>query len=347
MKRNPEQGGGNGLKPPNGTETCLMDKSFHLAKPLVVSMSLFGLLFFKSEKGILSRITRAYSLFVLLVFAVSFIQLFFAYRDEELGGRPLIKVVLHLWYLHNCVNAAVTYRACSNDNRFVQFLLQWSKLLGTNRGISPHESDFSTSNYERKIKRRFKLFVTIGWSVMILNITYELYFLFNTNLVDFAIAPMLPNHSYAVLMKAIVAVVQLYMTAAWVFPITVFTMMSDAIYNEFEIFHDDLQKAISPEGDLLELEWFRRRHEEICQMVETADDILSAFIAAGIFFCTCEGMLLLYTTVTSPNALTEPLVLLSHCFWLTVKALYLLLISYGGGYLNHMVSLNIHLLQRT
>lgn len=173
---------------------------------------------------------------------------------------------------------------------------------------------------------------------MLVNIAYNDYFLFNTDVKDFTISPLPSDHKLALPMKIIGAIVHLFMSAAWVFTLSLFMMMAGVIYREFEIFHGDLLHAISSEGDIAELEWFRRRHEDICQLVEIADSILKEFNAVGILICTCKAMLLLYTIVSSKKVKDDPLVLFAYCFLLVTTTLYLLMISYGGGYLNHMVS---------
>lgn len=338
-EHNADQDGENGQKRVHKTDTALKkDIPCQLIKPLVVSMGLFGLLYFNFKKSKLSSFTRAYSLFILLLFSVRLVLLFFAYTDEHFGAESFLKVVVHLWYLQSCLNAVVTYRACSNENRFVQFLLKWSRLLRSNRGISPNDTSPSTSEYERIVRRRFLFFLGIAWTVMFVNIGYNSYFLFNTEMQDFVISPVPSDHFFAFPMKIITSIVHVYMSAAMVFTLIMFLKMAGVIYGEFEIFHNNLRQAISPEGDMAELEWFRRRHEDICQLLEIADGIFREFNATGILVYTCKAMLLLYTIVSSQNVRDNPLLLLAYCFMLVATTIYLLLISYGGGYLNHMVS---------
>lgn len=316
-------------------------KPYELVKLLVISMRLFGLLFLNTQKNKWSPVTRAYSIVVLILLWGSVLHLFFAYKDEIFGAASFFKIITHLWFVHCCVNATVTYKACDSENRLVEFLLKWSRLLETNRGSSPEDPGLCPLKYAGYMRRSFNGYLLISWIIMVSNCAFNAYILFETNMGDFTLTPVRPNSPNVTVIKVLVTVLHIYRSAAWIFTPTLFLFMSAIIYKEFEIFHSDLRKGISPDGDMADLEWFRRRHQDICHLVETADDVLSAFNAAGILFRLCDGMLIVYSMFWYPDVKANALVLAAHFFWLGLSLLYLVLIAYGGGYLNHMVSATV------
>jgi len=98
---------------------------------------------------------------------------------------------------------------------------------------------------------------------------------------------------------------------------------------------DNQQRHVSDS----DIEMFRQLHQKIAMNVSYVDDCLM-FSNASAFCCQLSCVIiLLYTLMFYHSCITDPVVITSHVFWLSLFSFGLTLTAAGGIMVHHYVSL--------
>ncbi|OQV24970.1 hypothetical protein BV898_01179 [Hypsibius exemplaris] len=108
-------------------------------------------------------------------------------------------------------------------------------------------------------------------------------------------------------------------------------IMALAFTLDFRHLHTDLERSVNDSGALTvkSLEWFRKRHSGLCEIVDAADDMICVWISWIIGNCTMMVLVLVfavYQTFDKLKILTE----LELIYWLLSCFIQVAMILYAG-----------------
>jgi len=124
------------------------------------------------------------------------------------------------------------------------------------------------------------------------------------------------------------------------FPESVNYMVTSVLYDQFRALNTDFRRAVGRSGEFQgSVREFRRRHQALCQSVETADRFMMISNVGG--FC-CEltnSILILYCTIFFGDATVgqNTMSAVMYVYWIASTLFSLTLTACQGIVINHAV----------
>ena len=140
--------------------------------------------------------------------------------------------------------------------------------------------------------------------------------------------------------KILVFCASLYSSVVFVVPSYFFLLIGKAIVIDFRHLQNDLKRCLNCENGRVKvktLEWFRLRHNALCMLVETADEIFAPWIFLTLGCAIVQilaGIFSVYATSGTSKELTE----MSQIYWILTYFLQMATILYTGASVNSAVS---------
>ncbi len=326
-------------------------------KPFFWSLKLCGLGFFrkytrtqqsrthffsrKSHRTATTRITASwvYS-FVIVALLVGntgrFCWAFVGFRS--LSNELLLAVLVAAWMFQCAVNAITMYRASLKYSFLPEFFLKWQNL---------HEHDFDLDEYIGCTKKYIKVILALCWLNIAIQMAFTVYNVLDTELYDLSMVPFVRGSDIFPYIQALGIVVLLYFYTAWILPTGFFFLICLVLRWEYKRCVCSFYKhSVSPRGHVIDdsIEDSRLLHQRVCQLVETADNMLTLQVgnicATGIIIIT----IIIYNMISWSTVHENPQFLAVHFVWLLTVGISLALTAIAGALVNHAVRQIIELI---
>ena len=141
---------------------------------------------------------------------------------------------------------------------------------------------------------------------------------------------------YAVIMKVVLVILQLYGLALLVFPQAMNYIVVSLLCDQFDKLNKEFNKCVGDRGEFHgNFEQFRRRHQTISRSVKEADQFLMISNVAG-FFCNMFGTIVVVFCLTFYRMFTVEEIS-TYIYWLVVNIFGLSLAAGLAIIVNNMV----------
>ncbi len=325
-------------------------------RPLFLQLILFGIYFNRGEgypkikklnaeqdncvkpkKGRNCGISRFYSSFIIVILWLNLARMMTMFAHKEEFNYVLFGKLLPLFYMILCTLQATTMyvACCKQQNGWNGFFRMWQKLQ------TFHEGTGTSTKY---LRHHVVSMVIAGWLVNIVNVAFTGYGMYNNELFDVTLTPLNVSGHFIHLYRAIYLVIHWYMSSAWSFSMVAQFLICLVLHKEFVLINTSFRDTVnnSPNDDAahqnIPLEKFRKWHQNVCHLVDQADDIFSLQCAA--IFCTSivNTLLILYMIIYYDAILSDPLLATINFVWLASSFATLCLTCVYGAMVNHVVS---------
>ena len=268
-------------KKPCFTETCL----YHATKSLMVSFYVSGLLnakhFDKSGFRKYLTATYIYSTVVLLMLTVNtsrYLSMF--NKSYQSGSLFLFDVVYVVGSCEALGQFICFYFASCTYRRLPTFFHEWDRILKN-----------STKAHGLIIKLT-NICTAVVWISVVSCMAFSTYTAIFTDLLSVFSTPLHNEHPYATLVVVFDLIMEFYLHFAWIAPSALMFLFCKLLTIEF----DQVKQTITDlgrKGHIVlcgNLEGLRQHHEQLCALVDYADNLFSMQIGgsfAGSVFMTC------------------------------------------------------------
>ena len=311
--------------------------------PLIFSLKLFGLYFVaeaplsggsspkirpSSKSGRLFRNPlHVYSFGVLLMLWLNVARMTTLFTSDDVIGSILFwKICVFTWMLMCALLCTAYYTACRRD-----------VIPHLNRSLSVDE------DCARHIKKMSIIFAAIAWLAIVVNTFITIYGLFFSNeIVDDMMAPCysLIRHGDFRVPKSLFLIVNLYLNAAWVFPIAMNAMFSSFFYHRLSLINSRFRSTLKVEGQNEEyigdvIEAFRQEHQSVSRIIKRSDRLMALINASLISCLVAIFITMLYTIIFYPSR--DPVIVFAHVFWIFSTLVSMSIAGAGCILVNHAV----------
>ena len=274
-----------------------------------------------------------YSFVMMVLLVGNAIRLCWAFVGFSSLNNELLLVILSIAWMFQCaINAITMYRACLKYSCLPKLFLKWQDL---------HKHDFDMEKYISCTKKCLAVTLTFCWLIIAIQMSFTLYNIFETEMYDLSMTPFVRGSKIFLYIQAIGALALLYFYAACILPIGFFFIIclvlrweykySRREFHRLSVTHEDRVKENSIENS-------RLRHQKVCQLVETTDNIFTLLVgntfATNIIIIT----IIIYNIISWTHLHENPQFLAVHFFWLLTAGVSLGLTATGGALVNHTVS---------
>ena len=304
-------------------------------KPFLVSMKMWGLYFDSPEngekRGAMNWFEWIYSSLVVGTMWLNVARCGTFFNSEDRFGPVLFQKVMTIGWMVTCaLNATFMHMACHDQSsKFRQFCIDWSR---DSRRLE------ELRQLPTQMKLRVKVVTVTLWVVVIFNILSVGFAVYLTSLFDLMITPASIDHPYANVFQGLNLIAHSYLTAAWIFPMGFYVIISNLIgrslYRFTSHFENLAKHAESFKGDM---EFERQTHQKLCSLVGKADEFLTAMTLSNIALHLLIMCLVLYNLIRYTLVRAYILTFVMHIFWLCSGLVFVSLICLSGGYINHYV----------
>lgn len=315
--------------------------------PLIFSLKLFGLYFVndikKSGDGCFKNIhchtpserarsffdnpLHLYSFGVLVMLWLNVARMTSVFTSDDVFGNVLFsKIGVFTWMLMCALLCTAYYTACRRD-----------VIPHLNRSLSVDE------DCARHIKKMSIIFAAIAWLAIVVNTFITIYGLFFSNeIVDDMMAPCysLIRHGDFRVPKSLFLIVNLYLNAAWVFPIAMNAMFSSFFYHRLSLINSRFRSTLKVEGQNEEyigdvIEAFRQEHQSVSRIIKRSDRLMALINASLISCLVAIFITMLYTIIFYPSR--DPVIVFAHVFWIFSTLVSMSIAGAGCILVNHAV----------
>ncbi|XP_070577624.1 gustatory receptor for sugar taste 64f-like [Ptychodera flava] len=337
-------GGGSAERHVKATDVPL----YRALRPLIVSMKIFGLFheptlqslvavkgpfIADADHGNRGRSWKIgcgfgclYHLFVTCCLWVYFLRYIPGFWNFDTELELYLKIVYGTWMFQCSCNATIIYLACRRVSKLPKFLLHWHLFCdGTKmRAIN--------DRLDKKYLRKKSLVLSVACLILIfVNIAATGYVSLSPNIPDNVQVFASPWRSYKVALGLLFF--HAYSTAAWLFPVIFFIVVSLAIIKQFEkLFRDFSDDITRNDGYAKEIEEFRLWHLHLCEAVAIVDDIFSSLTFIAYLTNIPLAIFLLYQVLFLRLDSAVPFIM--HCYWILCNTANVALISWFSAELN-------------
>ena len=258
---------------------------YHKLKPLLYIARVEGLFYINTSKKKSNWCTceKIYSGTVAFLLTLNVARFLTAFNvNESLGVEFINKIILITWIWQVAINAIVMH---VKSPTFFQLFVRLERHL---------DRCVMDSGYVREIplkRLRIACYVFGGIIVMIclLNILWSTEVRNDPAYVYTFLPPLQPGsvpHETAVIIFLVIIIpVTFYLSPHYLVLFVIFSCICYIIWKEFVYFNKKLE-SVCGDGEFIgNLEDYRICHNEICNLVDLADDVFSLYIA-NLFVCT-------------------------------------------------------------
>ncbi len=288
------------------------------------------------KKGRSCGISRFNSSLVIVILWLNLARMMTMFAHNEEFNYVLFGKLLPMSYMIVCtLQATMMYIAsCRQQNGWNGFFQKWQQLQTFHEGTGT-----------KYLRRHVVSMVIAGWLLNIVNVAFTGYGMYNNELFDVTLTPLNVTGHFIHLYRAIYLVIHWYMGSAWSFSVVAQFLICLVLHKEFVLINTSLRDTVnnSPNEEaahqIIPLEKFRKWHQNVCHLVDQADDIFSLQCAAIFFTSTVNTLLILYMIIYYDAILSDPLLATINFVWLASSIAGLGLTCVYGAMVNHVVSL--------
>ncbi|CAF1354214.1 unnamed protein product [Didymodactylos carnosus] len=271
-----------------------------LLKPLLTVMKLTGLYYehsSKSDKRKQNQLQFVYCLFICFLLwcnTLKFISVFLLtnFKDRTALHLPsfMLTVVAQLWLLL-CSCTQTTFIISSYQrNKFYTIMF-----------------DYTFCKYiecQSSISKRFKFGIysaTILCLITIISNTLGLFIAYfgpseYMKVFQMFLAPFHQKSTitHNIPYKLFICILQLYESAAWTLPPTLFSILCLIGYSEFENFNEYIKQEVQQANAQQRVEYWRQSHNRLIKLVHTLDSTFQIYVSVALSINIVVAFLMLY-----------------------------------------------------
>lgn len=311
------------------TESNKKDVIYALLSPLLMALKIGGI--FYDASG--SRLQLYYCIAIQIWIWLNITRMLTIFRPTDVFGPVLFQKILYIGWMFLCgINGLSILRSCWKPDAFNGMLEAWS-IVYPNKCMA-----VSCARYARK---RTIILTSIGWIILVMNMGFIVYGLFWSSIVDGVVVPfdLLPDNTKILFaLKIVYVVTHFYFSISWIFPPIYCCLLGVIIYKNYQYFNMKFSEKVSNHLFHGDFSFYRRKHSEMTELVEKADNIMSIHIASALSINILLLCLVLYNIIYNRSILLHPMVLTMHIFWFTAGIVNLAVDALGGGMLNEAVN---------
>ena len=310
-----------------------MDTLLKLLSPLMISIKICGLHFTRGRSAATGKSTSngckvtpsmAYATILLCLLWLDLIRNLSAFSSGiSVDMDFLNRLVSIFWIVLVCANFTSCYYVSLN-NGLLSFLKGWTQLVPKN------------SLCHGDIRRSALVLVVGSWFMVITNMTYSAWSIYQSNTFDDQYTPFNVDHDQIDILRATVLVVHLMRTCAWVFAVTAFCMISYMLQWQFNKLTEEFVRQKHQQFIFRRLECFRQTHQKMCTLVDLANGFTSPLIAAQFACNVALICIILYILILGESL--EKGSTMTRCFWLMGSVGAMLVFCIGSAKVNTAVS---------
>ena len=310
------------------TDTALYKKM----KSLLLFCTIGGLHFKKDFRvtGIKRHLygSHVYSCLIVLFVMVNVLRWLNMFHGNEVFGYPSFKTLQCIWGLESIGHVIACLMSCESFDRLPRFFVEWEML------------QVNDSKILNSMKRITDV-CTVGlWLFVCTSFGFTVYLQLFTEVLDITLTPWDKYSKYVVVIQIISLVHQFYVTIAWFAPTVLMFIICKALAYRFQDVTEEV-RILSKEGILNNIETFeglRLCHQNLCNLVRTADNIFSTQIAISLSGSTITACLLMYSIAYEDSSGTDQrLAIAIKSFWLSASLMKVIIDCVSGAILNDAV----------
>lgn len=192
-------------------------------KPLFLSMMCAGIFDYKYilkdviRENVRGKCLKAYRLTIIFLLAANFLRYCMSYSAiSDFGAEFLSNIMLHMWFLHCCVNVLVCYTVVENPNKLGYFFILWDKYWkNVNNAFGNNTGDLVNASICKTVRNATPRLTAFAWIFVIGNASFGSYICVKTNMFPHFLTPLSLSHPQAQIAIAVFLVIQVYLTLVW------------------------------------------------------------------------------------------------------------------------------------
>lgn len=302
-------------------------------RSFILSLRLLGLYYLDKYQKAGTRTSNmylAYSVFVIVIVISNFIRFIFVLPNKGNLDDIIVYSSAGIWALYVLIHGLIMFALCARKSGWRAFFISVAELQRC--PMAPKPCNF---------KRRVNIYVLASWLIFIINMSSYGYLLFFTKAADTVHVPMETSHQVAFLHKVFILVVHVFSSGVWVFSLTIFFVVTDLVGNLFRTLNGRLEEA-SRKDPVQFREMFptlKNLHQKLCDLVDSADSLLTALLAGHIIFNLILLCGVMYFTIYNPLQMTDIMFFVSASFWFFASVAILLIATGASAWLKEQVRL--------
>ena len=291
---------------------------YRVIRPLFCLLNVAGMHYVKVFSGKQGRTficRRIYCTLVGLLVTVQLARSCFLYEFYDNFCTGLLRdLLLVVWEVHCCVNVWALHWACATESALPKFVCTFDQVNAIDR-----ESRLSY------LRKRSWVLVVIACTATAIN-TVFLAVAISNDWFQVWLYPLNSIHPAANAMRAYSGIVAIYMTMAWVYPLVFTYAICSTLAHEFLCIANRLKQVVESELSAHCLQKLRIEHQKICDMVDSADELLSLTFAGTFFWSLVQTFTGVYIQIAELyHSGTNFYFALATAFW-TLSAVVAILI---------------------
>ena len=309
-------------------------ETYGAMQPILISLKLAGLhcvSVFRVKPALKDIILQSYCILMILFLTGNLIRccILFEFKDG-LGSEFLFELSFLAWQVQICICSWSMLWACCSHRALPEFFLSLDEI--------PSQKNVNRYGF---ISQRTLAVTVLAWCFIGLNMVFFVYGLIAGWIPAILIYPAFIAGIHVYTMKVYATFVLLCFTTAWLLPVTLAFHICRILSHEFKCHRFRLQEAIKSGLTTQSLRQFRLDHEQLCDLVESADVLLSVTLAANFLGALAEICAEFYI-LTTDGAETEAGFTVAVSFWCGVVIVILVGLLLSAADVNKQVSCCSH-----
>jgi len=305
--------------------------------PLLTSMKLFGLYFVRQStaadtvpgrKWRRCNVWMIYGMCVVALMWINAVRFFSVFKSEDFFGLALLmKTITVIWVIQCTISQTAFY---SSSHR------------GTLQDVFSREK--LSDDCAVYLRRIAIVYMVVAWFIIAIGSAFFLYGLFFTEgFMDDMITPFGNRVTIdsPLLPRIFLYLFTFYLMAAHVFPQAMTFLLAMLFKYQFTQVTKALKCCLDSQGgrvEDVEFEAIRQEHKKISMTLGNIDGCLM-FSNAAAFCCQLAGfIILLYTIMFFHVLISDPVIITTLVFWMTLMTFGLIFTTAGGIIINESVS---------
>ena len=274
--------------------------------------------------------SQCYAYLITLLIILNHLRYYSAFGEGSgFSLEFLSKIIFWAWTLLCVNNMIVCLRASHCYSCLPEFFLEWQKL---------HLTD-NEPFCLRFCRKNAYLYSIVCYLLLIGNMAATVYLLCFTNLYKSWLTPLDKSIAHLNLVYGVFIFILIFLSAAWIFPIALQYITCKILYHEFKRFNTYFRNQQRENNFQIfaNFERMRQKHQQLCKLVDHADDFLALYHAGVVVFSLVGICINIYNLIWFEEVRTNFYMIAVHLFWFLSLLLKLGFVCIGGALVNHQV----------
>ena len=275
-------------------------------------------------------LSQCYAYLITLLIILNHLRYYSAFGEGSgFSLEFLSKIIFWAWTLLCFNNVVVCLRASHCYSCLPEFFLEWQKL---------HLTD-NEPFCLRFCRKNAYLYSIVCYFLVIWNIAATVYLLCFTNMYESWLAPFDKSMAHINVVYGVFIPILIFLSAAWIFPIALQYITCKILYQEFKRFNACFRRQQKQNNFQIfsNFETMRQKHQQLCKLVDHADDFLALYHAGVVMFAMVGICINMYSFIWFEKVRSSLYLIAVHLLWSLSILLKLGFVCIGGALVNHQV----------